>query len=143
MLSGIIHRANLCVKVVHAPESSLFRKDKLLQQMICGGLQDYFKLRVGRMVDQKERSLKETKLQEKHAAEEAERLSKEHERKKAYLAKERAIEEAQQERKIKRSEKRAAEEIEQLARERVRKEAYLAREKATNEAHKARKLKAK
>jgi len=74
---------------------------------------------------------------------EAERLAKEQTRKKAYLAREQAIEDAQKERETKRSEKRAKEEIDQLAREQARREAYLAREKATAEDREAKKLKNK
>ncbi len=69
--------------------------------------------------------------------------TKEHERKKASLAKEQVIEESQKERETKRIERRAAEEIEQLAREQARREAYLAQEKAIAEAQEAKKLKAK
>jgi len=74
---------------------------------------------------------------------EADWLAKEQVRKKAYLAREQAIEEAQKERGAKRSEKRANEEIDQLARDQARRETYLAREKAIAEAQEARRLKAK
>ena len=47
------------------------------------------------MVDQEEQSPKDARRLEKRAAEEAERLAKEQERGKAYLAREQVIEEAQ------------------------------------------------
>ena len=68
---------------------------------------------------------------------------KEQERKKAYLAREQAIEEAQKKREAKRSEKLAAEEIEEIAKDQARREAYLARERAMAEAQEAKRLKAK
>ena len=71
---------------------------------------------------------------EKRAAEEAERLSKEQVRKKAYLDREQPIEEARKERGTKQSEKHAAEEIEELAKDQARREAYFAREQAIAEA---------
>ena len=94
------------------------------------------------MGNQEEQSLKEEKRVEKRVAEEAERLAGEQERKKAYLAREQAIEEAQKEKGTRRSEKRVIEEVEQLARDQARREAYLAREKTTAEAQEARKRKA-
>ena len=63
------------------------------------------------MTDQEEQSLKETKRKEKRIGEEAEGLAKEQGRKKAYLAREQAIEEAQKAKKTKRSENRTKEEI--------------------------------
>jgi hypothetical protein len=95
------------------------------------------------MKEQEEKSLKETKRKEKRIEEETEGLAREEGRKKAYLAKEQAIEEAQKEKETRRSETRAKEEADQLSRERARREAYLAREKAMAEAQEARKLKAK
>ena len=72
------------------------------------------------MTDQEEQSLKETKRKEKRMEEETEGLAKEQGIKKAYLAKEQAIEEAQKAKETRRSEKRANEEIDQLAREQAR-----------------------
>ena len=94
------------------------------------------------MGNQEEQSLKEAKRVKKRAAEEAERLARDQERKKAYLSSEKAIEEAQKEKETKRLEKRAAGEAKQSAREQARREAYLAREKAIAEAEEARKRKA-
>ena len=95
------------------------------------------------LTDQEEQSLKETKRKEKRIEEETEGLAREQGGKKAYLAREQAIEQAQKAKETKRSEKRAKEEINQLAREQARKKDYLAREKATAEAQDVRKLKAK
>jgi len=53
------------------------------------------------MTDQEEQSSKETKRKEKRIEEETERLVKEHGRKKAYLAREQAIVEDQEARKLK------------------------------------------
>jgi hypothetical protein len=94
------------------------------------------------MTDQEEQSLRETKRKEKRIEEETEGLAREQGRKKAYLARERAIEKAQKEKEAKRSGKRAKEEIDQLDREQARKKDYLAREKATAEAQDVRKRKA-
>jgi hypothetical protein len=95
------------------------------------------------MRDQEEKSQKETERAGKHAAEEAERITKEQERKKAYLLREGAIEKASKARKTRRIEKRAAEEIGQSAKDQARKKVYFAKEQATADAQKARKLKAK
>jgi hypothetical protein len=64
-------------------------------------------------------------------------------RKKTYLARDQAIEEAQKKRKVRQLEKHANEEIKQLAKDKARKEAYFAREIVNSEAQEARKLKAK
>ncbi|MFC1993573.1 hypothetical protein ACFLV3_07225 [Chloroflexota bacterium] len=93
------------------------------------------------MTDQEEQSLKETKRKEKRIEEETEGLAKEQGRKKAYLAREQAIEKASKASKTKRTEKRAAEGIRQSAKDQTRREAYLAREQAIAEAQEARKLK--
>ena len=95
------------------------------------------------MIDQEEQSLKETKRKERRIKEDAERLAKEQVRKKAYLAREQAIEKTWKANKTKRSEKRATEEIEQLPRDQARKKALLAEEQTIAEAQEARKLKAK
>ena len=58
------------------------------------------------MSDQEEQSLKEAKRAGKRAAEEAEQLTKDQARKKAYLVREEAIEKASKARKTKRTEKR-------------------------------------
>ena len=92
---------------------------------------------------QGEEKEKETKRSEKRAAEEVEQLARDQVRKKAYLAREQAIEEAHKEKEGRRSERRAAEETEQLARDQTRREADLAREKAIAKAQEAKKLKAK
>ena len=91
------------------------------------------------MTDQEEQSLRETKRKEKRIEEETEGLAREQGRKKAYMAREQAIEKAQKAKETKRSEKRAKEEIDQLAREQARKKDYLAREKATADAQDVRK----
>jgi hypothetical protein len=95
------------------------------------------------MTDQEELSLKEIKRKEKSIDEEAKRLAKEQVRKKAYLAREKALDDVQKERELKRLENLAKEEIEQLAKEQARKETYLAREKAIAEDQEMRKLKVK
>jgi hypothetical protein len=53
------------------------------------------------MTDQEEQSLKETKRKEKRVAEEIEQLAKDQTRKRANLAREQAIEEDQEARKLK------------------------------------------
>jgi hypothetical protein len=95
------------------------------------------------MTDQEEQPLEETKRKERRIKEDAERLAKEQVRKKAYLAREQAIEKTWKANKIKRAENRAAEEIEQLPRDQARKKALLAEEQTIAEAQDARKLKAK
>jgi predicted DNA-binding protein len=95
------------------------------------------------MTDQEQQSLRETKRKEKRIEEETEGLAKEQGRKKAYLAREEAIEKALKAKKTKRTEKHATEDIEQLARDQTRKKAYFAKEQAMAEAQEARKLKAK
>ena len=95
------------------------------------------------MTDQEEQSLKEGKRKEKHTEEEAERLDKEQVRKKAYLAREEAIEKTSKAKKTKRLEKHATEDIEQSAKDQTRKKAYFAKEQAIDEAQEARKLKSK
>ncbi len=80
---------------------------------------------------------------EKRKSEEAGRLDKEQVRKKAYLAREEAIEKASKASKTKRTEKRAAEEIGQSTKDQARKDASLAKEQAIADAQEARKLKAK
>ena len=111
------------------------------------------------MKDQEEQSIKEAKREEKsvggkhgessskrvekRAAEEAQLLAKEQVRKKAYLAREKAVEEASQARETKRTEMRAAEESGQSAKDQARKDAYLAREQAIAKDQEARKIKAK
>ena len=80
---------------------------------------------------------------EKRDVEEAQRLAKEQERKKAYVAKEQATEQASQSRQVERAEKRATEEAGQLARDEARKKAYSARETAMAEAREAKKLRDK
>ena len=95
------------------------------------------------MTDQGEQSLKETKRKEKRIEEEKEGLAKEQVRKKDYLAREQAIEEAQKAKKAKRTEKRAAEEIKQSARDQARRKDTLNREQAIVEDQEARKLKSR
>lgn len=95
------------------------------------------------MSDQQNKPGKETTSKEKHAAEEALRAAKEQERKKAYLAKEQAIQKASDSRRTEQAAKRATEESDRLAREETRKRAYSAKEKGTAEASEARKLKGK
>lgn len=82
----------------------------------------------------------ESNPKDKHLAEEAESLAQEQSRKEAFLARERAIEEAQRLAETKRAEKRAAEEAKQLASEQKRKETFLARERAIEEAQQARRV---
>ncbi len=95
------------------------------------------------MTDQEKRSLKEANQVERHALQEAERSTGEQVRKKAYLAREQAIEKARKGRETERSQKRATEEIGQLARDKARREAYFATERAIAKAQEARKLKTK
>ena len=80
----------------------------------------------------------DTRQTDKRASGEAERLAKEQARKKAWLAKEKAIDEAQEVAQAKRAEKRAVEEAEQLANEQARKKTWLAQEKVIAEATEAR-----
>jgi hypothetical protein len=95
------------------------------------------------MTDQEEQPLEETKRKERRIQEDAERLAKEQVRKKAYLAREQAIDKNWKLNKTRRAEKRASEEMEQLPRDQARKKALLAEEQAIAEAQEARKLKAK
>ena len=76
--------------------------------------------------------------EDKKLQKEAERLAKEQVRKKAWFAREQAIEEAQKVAEAKRAEKRAAEEADQLAKEQARKKAWLAKEQAIEEAREER-----
>lgn len=80
---------------------------------------------------------------EKRDAEQALRLAKELERKKAYLAREQAIDKASQSKQSERAEKRATEEGAQLARDEARRKAYSARETAMAEARESKKLRDK
>ncbi len=80
----------------------------------------------------------DTRQTDKRAAKEAERLAKEQANKKAWFAREKAVEEAQKVAQAKRAEKRAVEEAEQLSNEQARKKIWLAREKAIAEATEAR-----
>ena len=80
----------------------------------------------------------DTRQTDKRAAKEAERLAKEQANKKAWFAREKAVEEAQKVAQAKRTEKRAVEEAEQLSNEQARKKIWLAREKAIAEATEAR-----
>lgn len=80
---------------------------------------------------------------EKQSAIETDRLAQEQVRKKAYIAREQALENARKVTDGRRAEKRAAEEIEQQAKEQARKEALLAREQAIAEDQEARRGKAK
>ena len=77
---------------------------------------------------------------DKEAAKKAENLAKEEVRRKAWFAREKAMEEAQEIARAKRKEKRAVEEAQQLAREQVRKKDWLAREQAIAEATEARRV---
>jgi hypothetical protein len=97
----------------------------------------------GTMTDQEEQSIKEVRRREKLIKEEAERLARERERKKAYLAREQVIEKASEAKEAERSQKRAVEESEQANREKARKDAFLAREKMLAEAAEAKKLREK
>ena len=78
---------------------------------------------------------------EKHAVEEAERLSKQQVKRKANIHREQAIQKDLKARYAKESEKRAAEESRRLVKDQARRKAYLAKEQAMAEARKARKLK--
>jgi hypothetical protein len=77
---------------------------------------------------------------DKEAAKEVERLAKEQVRKKAWFAREKAMEEAQEIARAKRKEKRAVEEAQQLDRGQARKKDWLAREQAIVEATEARRF---
>jgi hypothetical protein len=78
---------------------------------------------------------------ESRETQQAKQLEKEQERKKAYLAREQAIERASQSKHVERAEKRVAEDALQLARDDARKKAYFAREAAMSEARAEKKLK--
>ncbi len=95
------------------------------------------------MGDQKEQPQKDDKRSGKRAAEEAERITKEQLRKRAYLVKEETIEKASKARKTRQMEKQTAEEIRQSDKDQTRKKIYFAKEQALAEAQEARKLKAK
>ena len=95
------------------------------------------------MSDQEEQQLNVTNREERRSAEEARQLAKEQIRKKAYMAREEAIEKASKERQTRQAEKRATEEIGKLAKGQTRRKALLAKEQAIAEAQEARKLKAK
>jgi hypothetical protein len=95
------------------------------------------------MNNQEKNTNKETVRKEKLKAEEAEQVSRDQERKKAYLAREQEIEKGQKVRDIKQAEKRASEDIKDSVKEKARKETYLAQENALAEDQKARKLKDK
>ena len=75
---------------------------------------------------------------DKRAAKESERLSREQARREAWFAREQAIEEAQKKAQAERAEKRRIEEAEQLAREQARKKAWLAREQVIEEVNESR-----
>ena len=114
-----------------------------LDKVIYGRFHDYPLLGGRTTTNQEEQSLRESKRKELLATEAIEQLAKDQVRRKAYLAREQAIEEAQKEKKTKRSEMHAGKEVEQLARDKARKETYLTQEKATSEAQEAKKIKAK
>jgi len=82
----------------------------------------------------------DAKQTDKRAAKEAEKLAKEEVRRKAWFAREQAMEEAQEIARAKRKEKLAAEEAQQLAKEQARKKDWLAREQAIAEATEARRI---
>ena len=90
-----------------------------------------------------EQSLNEANRAKKRTAEEAEQIAKDQVRKKAYLAREEAIEKASKASETKRMQKRAAEEIGQSTKDQARKDASLAKERAIADAQEARKHKAK
>ncbi|MFH1031800.1 MAG: hypothetical protein V1767_04485 [Chloroflexota bacterium] len=93
------------------------------------------------MEEQEKQSLKETERREKRIEFEAELIAKEQVRKKAYLAREEAIEKTSKANETKRAEKRAREEIEQLSKDQARRQALFAKEQAIAEAQEARKAK--
>jgi hypothetical protein len=95
------------------------------------------------MKDQRKPSELETRQKEKGDAEDARRLASEQDRKKAYLAREQAIQQAADSRHSEQAGKRAGEEADRLAREETRKKTYSAREKDMAEAHEARRMKDK
>jgi len=94
-------------------------------------------------MNQEEKSEKETRRKDKQNADEANRVVKEQERKKAYLAREQVIGKASDSRRTQRAEKHSSEEAEQLAREQARRKAYFDREKSIADSHQARKSKDK
>jgi hypothetical protein len=122
---------------------SLFYYKSYRDKTINDRFHDYPMLGGRTMTDQEEQPLEETKRKERRIKEDADRLAKEQVRKKAYFAREQAIEMAWKANKTKRSERRAAEEIEQLPRDQARKRALFAEEQTIAEAQEVRKLKAK
>jgi hypothetical protein len=93
------------------------------------------------MSDPEKQSQKEVNRKEQRIAEDAKRLGKEQERRKAYLVREQAIEKVSKAKETERAEKRASDEIAQLAADQVRKKAMVAREKKIADAQEDRKLK--
>ena len=94
------------------------------------------------MRDEEEQSVKEAKRVEKRVRGEAGRSAKEQVRKKAYLAREQAVEKTWKAKETKRAEKRATEETEQSSRDQARRRALFTREQTIAQAQEARKLKA-
>jgi len=90
-------------------------------------------------MNQGEKSEKETSRKEKRNTEDANRLSRERDRKTAYLVREQAIEKASEARRNQQAEKHSKEETEQLTRQQERKKAYFAREKKIADTQEARK----
>ena len=88
-------------------------------------------------------SPKDAMRKEKRIAEEADRLNKEQERRKAYMAREQALEKDSSAREAGRAEKRASDEVAQSAAEQTRKKALAAREMKIAEAQEARRLRDK
>lgn len=95
------------------------------------------------MRDNEKELAKAAKRADQYKAAEAEQLAKEQVRKKAYLAREQALEKAGKAKQTKRAGKRASEEAGEVKKEQARREAHAAREQAIAEDQEARKLKAK
>ncbi len=95
------------------------------------------------MAAQQGQSEKEARRKERRDAEDAGRLAKEQERRKAYFAKERAAQAVSDKRQSERAEKRVAEDVERLLKEQARKKAYSAREKNLADDQEGRRLREK
>ena len=95
------------------------------------------------MDNYEENSAKETLRKDKLKAEEAQSLTRDQERSKAYLAREQKIENGQKIKENQRTEDRVGEENRELVKEKARKEAYAAREKILAQEQETRKLKNK
>jgi hypothetical protein len=95
------------------------------------------------MTEQDEQSIKKTRQMEKRKTEDAEMLAREQARKKDYIEREIALEQAGKARQSKKMEQQITDENKRLASEQIRKQNYLLKEKALSEANEVRKNKEK